>query len=110
MVLEGSSEKEAKLRVLYDFRDRVLANTPAGQRYIELFYKHALEGVWLMVRHPELRAHTRALLERFLPMIRVLVAGRRTIMSAADLAAIDALLGAFAAKASPQLRADLKAI
>ncbi|MBI4590231.1 MAG: SBBP repeat-containing protein, partial [Candidatus Rokubacteria bacterium] len=108
--LEGTPQQEAKLGLLYAFRDEVLATTPTGERYIELFYTHAGEGVWLLVRHPDLRAHTRALLERFLPMLRAIVVGRPATMTAADLVAIEALLQAFAAKASPELQADLKAL
>ena len=108
--LEGTPQQEAKLGVLYAFRDKVLANTPMGQRYITLFYKHAVKGVWLMVRHPDLRARTRALLERYLPTLQAILAGRPATMTHADLAAIKALLQAFAAKASPQLQADLKAM
>ena len=108
--LEGTPQQEAKLGVLYAFRDKVLANTPMGQRYITLFYKHAVKGVWLMVRHPDLRARTRALLERYLPTLQAILAGRPATMTHTDLAAIKALLQAFAAKASPQLQADLKAM
>lgn len=108
--LEGAPQKEAQLGLLYDFRDEVLANTPTGQRYIKLFYKHALEGVGLMVRHPALRAHTRALLEHFLPTLNVIRAGKPAAMTYADLARVEALLEAFAARASPELQADLQAI
>ncbi|MBI4589188.1 MAG: choice-of-anchor D domain-containing protein [Candidatus Rokubacteria bacterium] len=108
--LEGSSRQAAKLTMLYAFRDKVLAATPAGQRYTQLFYKHGTEGVWLMVRHPELRARSRALLERFLPTLQAMLTGKKAVMTAADLAAMDALLEAFRAKASPQLQADLKGV
>ena len=108
--LAEAPDGKAKLAVLYDFRDRVLARTPSGQRYVSLFYKHAAEGVWLMLRSPDLRASSLALLERFLPTLRAVLAGRPAALTAADLASVDSLLGAFATKARPGLRADITAV
>jgi hypothetical protein len=109
-VLEGDPQRNTKLEILYAFRDEVLASTSTGQRYIELFYKHAEEGLWLMLSYPELLSYTRTLLERFLPTIQAILAGQLTMMTSADVADVEVLLEAFAAKASPKLQADLRAI
>lgn len=108
--LTGVPQKQTKLGVLYDVRDEVLAKTPTGKRYISLFYKHALEGVWLMARYPKLRLQTRTLLERFLPTLQELLTGQGATITQTDLADINALLKSFASKASPELRADLRTI
>ena len=108
--LEGTPDREAGLGLLYAFRDKVLAATPTGRRYIGVFYKHAAEGVWLMFRHSELRASSRMQLDRFFPILRALLAGRRASLTRTDLAAIDSLLEAFAATASAGLQADLRAM
>ena len=110
VALEKAPNGKAKLGILYDIRDKVLAKTPAGQRYTRLFYTHALEGAWLMVRHPELRARTRTLIERVLPTFQAMLAGQSATMRFADLLVADGLLQAFAEKAGANLRADLRAI
>ena len=63
-----------------------------------------------MLRHPDLRARSRALLEQFLPAIRAVLAGQPATLTAADLASIDSLLGAVAANARPALRAEINTI
>ena len=108
--LHDAPNATAKLAVLYDFRDKALTRTPAGSRYANVFYQHAAEGVWLMLRYPELRSRSRALLERFLPSLRAVVARQSTTLTAADLASIESLLGAFATHAGPGLRADIGAL
>jgi YVTN family beta-propeller protein len=108
--LEGVPLKEYKLRLLYRFRDQVLAQTPTGRRYIDLFYHHQWEGAWLILRYPELRERARQLLERFFPTIRAILAQRPASMSATDLAAIEAVLEATAAKASPTLSTALRSV
>ena len=108
--LGEAPDQRAKLAVFYEFRDRVLARTPAGQRYVSLFYKHAAESVLLMLRYPELRSRSRALIERVLPTLRAILALQPAMLSAADLASIESLLGAFTNNARAGLRADIDAI
>ena len=108
--LGDAPDQKTKLAVVYDVRDHVLARTATGQRYVALFYMHAAEGVWLMLRHPDLRARSRTVLERLLPTLRALLARQPAPLTAADLAAIDALLEAFATNATAGLRADIKAL
>jgi len=108
--LQGTPDEQATLAVLYSFRDNVLNRTPAGQQYVKVFYEHAAEGVWLMLRYPELRAGSKALLDRLLPSLRAVVAGQPTTLTAADLVAINSLLRAFATHAGPGLRADIDAL
>jgi len=109
LALKGAPQQEVKLGILYDIRDKVLARTAAGQRYTKLFYAHAVEAAWLMVRHPELRGRARAAVERLLPTLQAMLAGRRAVVSLADVVVIDGLAQAFADKAGAELRADLRA-
>ena len=109
-VLEGTPDRESRLSVLYDFRDKVLAATPTGQRYINLFYTHSVEAVWLMLRYPALRSSSRVLLDQFLPTLQAIVAGRPASLTRTDLTAIDTLFAAFAARASGGFRADLQEV
>jgi hypothetical protein len=107
LALADTRDRKSKLSVLYDFRGRVLERTPAGQRHIKLFYRHAAEAVWLMQLHPELRSRSRALLEQFLPTFQAVLAQKPATLTPANLASIDSLLAAFAKKARPALRADI---
>lgn len=68
------------------------------------------EGAEFMFSSPELLSHTYSLLEDFLPTIQAIVDGQVVTVTATDLVDIEALLEAFAAKASPELQADLRAI
>lgn len=108
-------ERKAILGVLYRFRDEVMTKSPEGRRYIRLFYRHALEGSWLVLRTPALRAGVRNGLARILPTIQAVLNGQPATLTAEDLAAIEDLMEAFAAKAGPglqqtiaQLRSDLQ--
>jgi cysteine-rich repeat protein len=110
MAVGEAPDRTATLASLYGFRDDVLSRGPAGQRYIGLFYKRAAEVVGLMRRHPDLRARARSLLMQLLPTVRASLAGKPATLTAADLAAIESLLEAFAASAEPGLRADIEAV
>ena len=107
--LDGTAGRKAKLSLLYAFRDKVLAATPNGRRYITTYYTHSAEAVWLMLRYPELRTRSLLQLERFFPTLQAMLAGRSARLTSADLADIDGLLAAFAARASAGLQADLRA-
>ncbi len=110
LAVTGTQEPKTTLGLLYDVRDKVLAKTFRGRRYIKLFYANALETSWLMLRHPELRTSARSLIERFVPTLQAIVGGKTALISSSDLAAIDGLLQAVAEKASAKLRADIGAV
>jgi hypothetical protein len=95
---------------LYQFRDEVMTQSPKGQRYIRLYYKHAWEGTWLLLGDPRLRMQARDMLVRVLPALQAIVVGEPAKITPADLADIEGLLEAIAVKAGPRLRANLRAI
>jgi hypothetical protein len=113
--LRGAPEQRATLRMLHRFRDEVMTGSPEGRRYIRLFYHHAWEGSRLLGQNPDLQVHTGAVLEGVLPKLQAVVAGQPAALSSADVRAIEGLMEAFAAQASPalqrtirQLRAELR--
>ena len=108
--MSDAPARDTKMGILHAIRDKVLATSPAGQRYTRLFYAHAMEGAWLVLRNPGLRARTRAMVERFLPALQAMIAGQKVRVSPGDVAAADSLLQAFADKASSTLRADIRAV
>jgi hypothetical protein len=106
--LQDTPQRETKLTILYAFRDKVLAQTPKGQQYIRWFYRYAPEGTWHLLRHPELRAQARDVLEEILPALEAAVAGQPVILTTTDVAIIDDLLEAIAAYASPGLQQKIR--
>jgi hypothetical protein len=108
--LRGTPDRKATLQTLYRFRDEVMMQSPQGQRYVGLFYRHALEGSLLVLRYPELRAQVREVVAWLLPTLEAAVDGRPAVLSAADVADIEDLLDAFAAKASPRLRRTIRQV
>ena len=108
LTLEGEPDRQSKLAVLYAFRDEVMRRHPQGLDYIRDFYQHAWEGSYLLLRHPALRDQTLAVLNSVLPAIGATVQGRRAVLTAADIANIEALLQAYSAYASPALQTTLR--
>lgn len=109
-VLEGVSNRKAKLRVLYDFRDKVLSQTPEGREYTRLFYEHAGEVTWLLLRYPDLRAQARGVLEKILPAIRASVSGRGLDVPSSDLGEVEELVQALSARGSPELQQAIQRV
>jgi hypothetical protein len=106
VALENAPDRGTMMGVLYGMRDRVLAGTPTGRRYVDLFYKHARKA-WLMLR-PGPRARLALLGGSCGP--RAALARSSAALAPADLVSIDSLLGAFARDARPALRADIQAL
>jgi hypothetical protein len=106
-VLEGTPQQATTLEVLYALRDAVLSQTPEGQRYIHLFYRHGWEVTSLMA-DPTLRAQTLTLLNQYVPMLQRRLAGETVVLTAADSAAMVKLVDAMVPRASLRLQSDLR--
>ncbi len=63
----------SRLVLYYNFRDRFLAATPVGRRYIDLYNAHGLEGVQLLVSDATLRTLAKAAMAAWEPSLRVLL-------------------------------------
>jgi hypothetical protein len=106
-------EQSSALGTLYQFRDEVMAGSPAGQRYVDLYYRHAAEVSWILLKDAGLRSRTAALIEKYLPAVRFMVGqpgGREMVLTARDVRQIEALLNDVAARGSPALRSALAGI
>jgi hypothetical protein len=110
LALASAPDRLSTLGVLHDVRDQVLSRTPAGRRFVRLFYEHATESVWLMMRNPDLKARSLALIEQFLPTFKAMLTGQPVTLTATDAASIDTLLGEFETGASPRFRADVEVV
>jgi len=58
------------LRPFYRFRDQVLTRSPAGRRWIRLYYRYAPEIVGILANAPEVREQCRNLVMRAEPALR----------------------------------------
>ncbi len=92
--------------VYYRVRDEVLAATPAGQRYIDLFYAHNTQIVYHLLTVPSLWDPALNVLESWQPTLQALVdgQGRDAPLTQAQLQALDAFLSDLAAVADDGLR------
>jgi glyoxylase-like metal-dependent hydrolase (beta-lactamase superfamily II) len=111
--LEGEPEKYDMLSALREVRDKSLATSPVGRRYIRRYYKHSPEISRLLLSDPELRARTAKLVKELMPAVRSLSDGAagqpspggKMVLTKGTVREIEALLDDFAEKASPELRA-----
>ncbi len=111
--LEGEPEKYDMLSALREVRDKSLATSPIGRRYIRRYYKHSPEISRLLLSDPELRARTAKLVKELMPAFRSLSDGTagqpspggKMVLTKGRVKEIEALLDDFAEKASPELRA-----
>ncbi|MDW8239966.1 MAG: trypsin-like peptidase domain-containing protein [Acidobacteriota bacterium] len=103
-VTEGTTTETETLDLLYQFRDRILAQTIKGQEYIRVYYQSSRELVGILLNDPSLMVKTQQALDRFLPVIRSLVESGRATVRQADLQALDQLIAGFINASSPSLR------
>ncbi|MFH1927635.1 MAG: M4 family metallopeptidase [Chloroflexota bacterium] len=62
--------------LLYRVRDELLAKTPVGERYTDLFYTHMGQITSLLVRHSDLRITATRLLQDIAPGLKLLLDAR----------------------------------
>jgi hypothetical protein len=100
-------QKDANLLLLRTFRSEGLNNTEAGREITHLLYDNSMELSLLLVLNPKISQQAKEVADELLPGIDTLLCtGAATIRQQA----IDdmvSLLDAFAAKASPKLKAAL---
>ncbi|MCX6030341.1 MAG: hypothetical protein NT169_13730 [Chloroflexi bacterium] len=111
--LAGQAAEKSNLQVLRELRDGVMAGTPAGRKYVDLYYRHAAEISGILLRDAALRGRTATLIEKYLPAARALVGqpgGRAMVLTAKDVRQIEALLDDVAAQGSPELAATLAGV
>jgi len=102
--------EEYNLSLLRKFRDEVLAEDVLGEEYIDLFYHHAPEISWLLLRDAELRSRTSHLLRMLLPQIRSLLEGYEVTFTNETMQEIESLLNQFEGQVSPELRDAIRGI
>ncbi len=105
-----SSCPDGTLSEARDFRDQVLAKTPRGQRYTQLYYKFSTEAAGLVMLNPMLVLRSREMMERYMPIIKSMASGDQVTLTMSDLDDIESFLNSFAQKGTPELRESLKGL
>ncbi|MCS6804928.1 MAG: Zn-dependent exopeptidase M28 [Acidobacteriota bacterium] len=109
-VVEGATDAESTLNLLYRFRDEVLASTSRGRYYTQQYYRFSPELTNILALHPNLLIDTQGKLARWRPIIQSLVNLRSASVPSVELNLLDELFRSFAAKASPALRETIEQI
>jgi hypothetical protein len=118
-LLEGDEALSAKSTLIYTLRDKVLARSRDGQRYVRLFRRHATEITLRLMWDRALRARSHQVMGRLFPVLRTRLAkdglakpapardAGPTVLARADVADIEGLMNSFSEGASPELQKTL---
>lgn len=103
-------EQEAYSRLLSQVRDEVMAPDQKGEAYIQLVYQYAPEVMALLLEDPSLREEVAALMDEAKPLLEEMLEGKggRIRLSASWVRRAQVVLEKMEAKASPELRAEIR--
>jgi len=108
--LQATSSKESTLDNLRQFRDSRLAKSKRGQRYSQLYYRFSSEAVQMMMLNPMMVIRSQQMIERYMPVLEDMTAGRDVTLTEGDLAEIDSFLSYVSAKGSRELQETVKGL
>jgi hypothetical protein len=98
------------LSVARGFRDQVLAQSPRGRLYTQLYYEFSSEAVSIAMLNPSLILRSREILERYKPVLESMIKGEQVSVTEGDIEEIEGFLNSFTQKASAELRQSLKGL
>jgi len=94
-----------KLTTLRRFRDEVLMKSPAGERYVDLYYSfHAVEALLIMMFNPELKMCADMIVNNTLPAIQSRLKGEVVPVDAEIIADMETFFEELGKNASPGLK------
>ena len=99
-----------QLQTLRDFRDGVLATSPRGKNYIDIYYQHSSEVSLLLLSNTRLRNKAAKVLTDLVSVIESLREDEDVDLSKALVIRIESLLDEIGSKVSPQLRAEISKV
>jgi hypothetical protein len=108
--VQSTADADATLAEMRSFRDSKLARSKRGREYSRLYYKFSSEAIRLMMFNPMMALRSQEMIERYLPVVRDLAAGRSAILTEGDLKEIDAFMNDFAAGGSAELQQTVKSL
>ena len=107
---ENLSQVIRDIRLYYEIRDLILGATPGGQRYVQLYYRHASEITQLLMSDPGLRDLGLSAMDAWSPALQALVDGRVVgVTFTGEMAgSMTALLEGLKGQGSAALRQDIE--
>lgn len=111
----GNPSAQADLQVLWALRDDVLAQTPLGRTWITLYTRHRFNAAAILVTDGAFRSQVAQSLTLWMPLFRAVVdpqsaaPGGATI-TAAHIAAVEAVMDGFSSRGDAMMQADLQAL
>ena len=93
------------VELLQQVRDQILAKSPEGSRYIDLYTEHSPELALILLADSEFREQGFEAIDLFRPGLEALVEGRGddVVITAAQVSAVEQFLDEIAAAAGPEL-------
>ena len=104
----SSLKDSGELTVERSFRDTVLARTPRGRRYTELYYQFSSEAVQAVMLNPMLILRSREMIELYKPTLESMIKGEQVVLTEGDLDEIASFLNGIASKGSRSFQLAVK--
>ena len=102
---------DKEMNILRGFRDKVLAKSLAGERYINLYYSpHAFEALLILLFNPELRMCANEIVKESISAIQLLLRGETTLIDSETITELQLFLDEFEKDASPNLKKTISTI
>jgi beta-propeller repeat-containing protein len=92
------------------FRDDVLAKTPRGQKYTQLYYKLSTEAVGILLLNPSLVLRSREMMQRYMPLVQAMVRKEQVTLTEGDIEEIDGFLRSLAEKGATEFKQTVKSL
>lgn len=108
--MRDSPQQIWALDVLRRLRDQVLPQSLRGQQYVELFNQHTVEVTMLLLGDESLRLAMRNTIERLMPAVEGVVAGRAVTLTGADIAQLEQLLIRLKNRSSSTLQQAIESV
>jgi subtilisin family serine protease len=103
-----SDGDQDKLRLLRQYRDKVLRKTPIGRDYVKIFYKHSVEVTSILLTNPLIASDARNVMNTMMPDVQATSQGKHLIITQAQIDRIISLLDAISYKARSGLCKDIQ--
>ncbi|WP_376792868.1 S8 family peptidase [Thermoflexus sp.] len=112
IVVSGELTEPDDLRLLRAFRDKVLAQSPIGQRWLTLYQQHRLETALILAFDEKFRTQTRLALRQWLPLFQALTypdstPDQQAILTSEQAEVLENVITGLMDRGSSQLRSDL---
>ena len=107
LILEGQS---SSLNLLRKLRNKVLVKNKIGEKYTNLYYKHAPELVGLVIAHEAVREDSIAMISNVMPHIMALTQGKDVILDQELIEEIEDFIDTLGLYASSDLKKTLNSL